>query len=99
MTVTNEESQGQEAIQQKVDTTERNFRALEAKYERQLSEERRARELAEQRAMELASKEDEEDDTDYIDKKKLKREQVKFGQQLKQETKSEIQNAVQTALS
>ena len=33
-----------------------------------------------------------------IDKKKLKKEQAKFGQQMKQETQSEIQRAVQTAL-
>src|SRR4029077_5509676 len=82
----------------KNNSKEYNFRALEAKYERQLAEERRAREEMERQIHELSTKEDEED-TDYIDKRKLKREQAKFGQQLKQETKSEIQNAVQAALS
>lgn len=93
-----QENQEQQQEEVRNNSKEYNFRALEAKYERQLAEERRAREEMERQLQELNAKEDEED-TDYIDKKKLKREQAKFGQQLKQETKSDIQNAVQAALA
>lgn len=97
MTAPNQESQVQENVDQKNNTKEYNFRALEAKYEKQLSQERKAREEAEKKIQELATQEEEED-SDYIDKKKLKREQAKFGQQIKQETQTEIQKAVHIAL-
>lgn len=81
---------------------ELNFRALEAKYQRQLEQERAARLEAERIAQEASKKNllvDEDDESEpYVDYKKLKREQAKFGQQIKQETQSEIQKAVHTAL-
>ncbi len=82
---------------------ELNFRALEAKYQKQLEQERAGRLEAERIAQEATSKrnlpvEEEEDSEPYVDHKKLKREQAKFGQQMKQETQTEIQKAVQTAL-
>jgi hypothetical protein len=85
-----------------------NFRmqekAIQDKYERMLAQERSARIEAEKKAEEALAKRnahaDEEDDSEpYVDHKKLKREQAKFGQQLKQETQSDIQKAVQTALN
>jgi actin-related protein len=83
---------------------ELNFRALEAKYQRQLEQERSARLEAERIAQEVKQKTSVNDDSDddsepYVDHKKLKREQAKFGQQLKQDTQSEIQRAVSHAIS
>lgn len=83
---------------------ELNFRALEAKYQRQLEQERAARLEAERIAQEASSKkslptEDEEDSEPYVDHKRLRKEQAKFGQQIKQETQNEIKSAVQQALS
>ena len=79
---------------------ELNFRALEQKYQRQLEQERAGRLEAERIAQEATRKPVEEDDESepYVDHKKLKKEQAKFGQQMKQETQSEIQKAVSTAL-
>jgi hypothetical protein len=96
---------------QKPDNKEYNFRQLEAKYERKLAEERAAREQertareqAERLAQEaLAKKQTDDDEEDYsepyVDHKRFKKEQAKFGQKLKQETKSEISNAVKEALA
>jgi hypothetical protein len=83
---------------------ELNFRALEQRYQRELASERAAREAAERKVEEVSrrqsvSDDDENDDEPYIDKKKLKKEQAKFGQQIKQETQTEIQQAVHKALS
>lgn len=84
---------------------ELNFRmqekAIQDKYEKILSQERAARIEAEKKAQDALSRvssDDEDDSEPYIDHKKLKREQAKFGQQLKQETQSDIQKAVQSAL-
>lgn len=90
-------------VQQQVSNKELNFRALEQKYQQQLAHERAERErLAQEleKAHNLRSnKEDDEDDNEpYVDHKKLRREQAKFGQQIKQETQSEINKAVQHAL-
>ncbi len=100
MTAPTQENQVQDS---QVNNKELNFRALEAKYQRQLEQERAARLEAERIAQEVTSKkslhvEEEDDSEPYVDHKKLKREQAKFGQQIKQETHSEIQKAVQTAL-
>jgi hypothetical protein len=83
---------------------ELNFRALEQKYQRQLEQERAGRLEAERVAQEAQTKkhvsEDDDDDSEpYVDKKRLKKEQAKFGQQIKQETQSEIKQAVQQALT
>jgi hypothetical protein len=88
----------------KVSDKELNFRALEAKFQRQLEQERAARIEAERVAQEALNRkpqvpEDDDDDEPYIDKKRLKKEQAKFGQQIKQETQNEIQRSVQMALN
>jgi len=101
MTATTQENQAQET---QPSNKELNFRALEQKYQQQLAAERAEKERLQQ---ELQNKtrlpykdDDEEDDSEpYVDHKKLKREQAKFGQQIKQETQSEIQKAVQKALN
>lgn len=98
-----------QAVENKPSDKELNFRMLEQKYQKQLDQsnaerdrsnaerDRLAKEL-EQKSR-LPYKDDDEDDSEpYVDHKKLRREQAKFGQQLKQETQSEIQNAVQNAL-
>lgn len=101
----NDQAQAPQEEAPKTNDKEFNFRQLEAKYERQLAQERAARQEAERLAQEaLAVKQqqlndDDDDDAEpYIDKKKLKKEQARFGQQIKQETQSEIQKAVNMAL-
>jgi hypothetical protein len=81
---------------------ELNFRALEAKYQRELAQERAAREEAE-RALQERSKavlheDDDDDDEPYVDKKKLEKKLARFGEAAKKETKNEIQSAVNQAL-
>ena len=94
----------QEQVQQQASNKELNFRALEQKYQQQIAQERAERErLAQEleRMHNLKSNQADDDDGDsepYVDHKKLKREQAKFGQQMKQETQSEIQKAVSHAL-
>jgi len=98
MTVSAQENQVQE---QQLTNKELNFRALEQKYQQQLAQERAEKEklaLELQQRQQMNSSEDEEDSEPYVDHKRLKKEQAKFGQQLKQETQSEIQRAVQKAL-
>jgi len=101
-TMTINEPQSQATSQEnKPSDKELNFRQLEAKYERQLQQERTARLEAERIAAERAQQHINNDDDDsepYVDHKRLKKEQAKFGQQLKQETQTEIQKAVYTAL-
>lgn len=74
---------------QKPSDKELNFRKLEERYERQLSQERAAREEAERKAQELAkrqaiSEEDDDDDEPYIDKKKLAKKMSSFEQKLEE---------------
>lgn len=106
MTVSTQDNQVTQQTQQNNDR-ETNFRkqeqALTAKYERELAQERAARQEAERRYQESTapkiSNDDEDDSSEpYVDHKRLRKEQAKFGQQLKQETQSDIQKAVQTAL-
>ena len=82
---------------------ELNFRALEAKYQQQLAVERAEKERLSQELEQKARlpyKDDDDDDSEpYVDHKRLKKEQAKFGQQIKQETQTEIQKAVRTALN
>lgn len=82
-----------------------NFRlqekAMQDKYERLLAQERSARAEAEKKVEESRRHvpNDEDDDSEpYVDHKKLKREQAKFGQEIKQQTQSDINTAVQAAL-
>ncbi|SRR5260221_4103316 len=86
----------------KISDKELNFRALESKYQKQLeqvkSELEQARRIAEE-AMNKKQIVEDEDDEPYVDHKKLNRTLEKFGEKTKQQTQTEIQRAVQTALS
>ena len=82
---------------------ELNFRALEQKYQKQLQEERAGRleaerQMNETRAKFMSHQDDDEDSEPYVDKKRLKKEQARFGEQIKQETQTDIHKAVQQAL-
>lgn len=96
MTDQNAENQVNET---KLSDKELNFRALEAKYQRQLEQEKAARLEAERLAKEAVLKKQEnveleEDDSDpYVDHKKLKKTLSSFGQS----TQSEIQKAMESA--
>lgn len=102
MTVPTDQNQVQE---QKSNEKELNFRALEAKYQRQLEQERSARLDAEKRADEASKRQvihqDEDDHTDdpYVDHKRLDKKLAKFGEQTYKQTQTEIQKAVQQALN
>lgn len=98
MTAPIQENQAQD---QKNNDKEMNFRKLEQKYQAQMQEERNARLQAEKRMQELEQRQMQEEDVDpepYIDHKRLKKEQEKFGKQIHQQTQSEIQKAVSQAL-
>lgn len=101
MTVSPDESI---APENKLSDKELNFRQLEAKYQRQLEQERAARLEAEKRAEEAARKksideDDEDDDSEpYVDHRKLDKKLAKFGEQTQKITQTEIQKAVQAAL-
>ncbi len=93
----------QDQVQQQANSKELNFRALEQKHQRELAAERSERERLSQELEKLHNLRSNQDDDDndsepYVDHKRLRKEQAKFGQQMKQETQSEIQKAVQTAL-
>lgn len=79
---------------------ELNFRQLEAKYQRQLEQERTARIEAERQVQEKNQRSvDDDDDSDpYVDHKKLDKKLAKFGQQQSQQTQTEINRAVQVAI-
>ena len=99
------QNQEQKANTEQKNDKEYNFRALEAKFQRQLEQERNARLEAEKRIQEISQQrsfhkdEDEDDDEPYVDRKKLNKTLQKFGEQSKQQTQSEIEKAVQKALS
>lgn len=102
MSVSMQENQAQNPNQDKPNDKELNFRALEAKYQRQLEQERAARLEAERKNQELQahkqtqSNNDDEDDVStepYIDEKRLNKKMNKFGQT----TQSEIQKAMEQA--
>lgn len=81
---------------------ELNFRKQQAMYEKMLEEkEQRLNALEKQMQFQAQTKsvdDDEHDDEPYVDKKRLNKTLQKYGQQAKQETQSEIQKAVHTAL-
>lgn len=98
MTAPTQENQVQNQQQeQKPNDKELNFRALEARFQKQLEQERQARIEAERKAEEafkLRSNEDnDQDDEPYVDHKKLEKKLNKFGQN----TQSEIQKAMEIA--
>jgi hypothetical protein len=92
-----QENQVQET---KVNDKELNFRALEQKYQRQLEQERAGRLEAERQVRErMHSQSNDDDDSEpYVDNKKLNKKLAQFGEQTKQQTQTEINNAVQIAL-
>lgn len=99
MTAPSQENQAQESP---ISNKELNFRALEQKYQQQLASERAEKERLFQELHQRKQpepQEDEEDSEPYVDHKRLRKEQAKFGQQIKQETQSEIQKAVKMALN
>lgn len=82
---------------------ELNFRALELRYQRQLDQERSARMEAERQVQEARQRNQNNDDDDdtsdpYVDHKRLNKTLTKHGEQIKQQTQSEIQKAVQVAI-
>ncbi len=99
MTVPTQENQVQD---QNLSNKELNFRALEQKYQQQLAQERAERERLTKELQQRQNIPDVDEDDEpepYVDHKRLKKEQARFGQQLKQETQTEIQKAVKTALN
>jgi len=100
--MTPENTATQQTQQAPTDNKELNFRALEARYQRQLEQERQEKEKLQQELQQRTQQHQPDDDDDsepYVDKKRLKKETAKLGQQLKQETKSEISNAVNQAIA
>lgn len=98
------ENQVNQTQDNKPSDKELNFRQLEAKYERQLQQERAAREEAERKAQEYQSRklpnDDDDDDSEpYVDHKKLNKKLQKFGETTKQNTQTEVRQAVQQALA
>jgi hypothetical protein len=85
-------------VQEQQNNKELNFRALEQRYQKQLEDKDRQLQELQQRQVQQAPDDDEDDNEPYVDHKKLKKAQAKFGQQIKQETQTEIQRAVQAAL-
>ncbi len=96
MTSPTQENQVQE---QKPSDKELNFRALEAKYQKELNQERQARLEAERLVEETQSRkqqpqdEEEDDDEPYVVKKKLDKKLAKHSQS----TQSDIQKAMEVA--
>jgi len=90
------ENQAHEDAQKQQNDKELNFRALEARYEKKLAEERQARLDLEKRLSQ--SQDDDEADEPYVDHKKLEKKLAKFGEKTMQQTQSEIKNAVNSAL-
>ncbi len=102
MTVPGQESQEQVQQQQNNNSKELNFRALEAKYQRQLDQANAARLEAEKRVEQYSQvqhkDEDETDSEPYVDHKKLNRTLARFGEQTQKQTQTDINRAVQVAL-
>ncbi len=90
------DNQAQDTVQTKQNDKELNFRALEARYEKKLSEERQARLDVEKRLSQ--THDDDDSDEPYVDRKKLGKELAKFGEKTMQQTQSEIKQAVNSAL-
>lgn len=80
-------------VSQKSNDKELNFRALEAKYERKLAEERQARLELEQRLKQPVQVDEDESDEPYVDHKRLNKKLSKLGEI----TQSEIQKAMEHA--
>lgn len=103
MTVNTAENQANNPAQeQKSIDKEINFRRLEQNFEEKLAQERAEKEQL-RRELDERNKtrvDDDDDDSEpYIDKKRLNKTLNRYGEQAKQETKTEIQRAVQDALT
>lgn len=102
-----ENLQAQEVQAEAKTEKEINFERQRKMYERQLQEERKRREDLEQKQREyeqmLARKgvqeTDDDDDEPYVDKRKLEKKLEHFSRKTKEETQTEIQKAVQSALA
>ena len=93
----------QDQIQNKSNTKEDNLVLMRQKYERELAQERARREeierqLEERSKANLQIDDDDDDSEPYVDRKRLKKELAKFAPRIKEETQSDIQRAVYTAL-
>lgn len=90
--------------EQKTNDKEYNFRALEAKYQRELAQERAAREEAEKKALELISrqqnvKDEEDDDSEpYVDHKKLNKTLSSFEKKLEEKIDKRAEEKARTLL-
>ena len=94
MTDVQENAVSDTSQQQKESNKEKNFRAFQAKYERQLAEERQARLELEKKLNQLHSgyeDDEEENDEPYVDHRKLNKRLSKFNES----TQSEIQKAME----
>lgn len=97
----------EQSQEQKPSDKEYNF----AQIRKQLEQERAARQQAEEKAHQLMQEHarmqqqrppddvDDDDDEPYVDKKRLKKEQVKLVKQISSDTDNKIQTAVQQALA
>jgi|ERR1700676_1095677 len=90
-TVENQETDTQ--VSQRPSDKELNFRALEAKYEKKLSEERQARLDLEQRLKQVPQVDEDDSDEPYVDNKRLNKKLSKLGET----TQTEIQKAMEYA--
>lgn len=93
MTNTVENPSQDTPIQQKQNDKELNFRALEARYEKKLAEERQARLELEQRLKQSSESDEDDNDEPYVDHKKLNKKLSRLGET----TQSEIQKAMEFA--
>lgn len=97
MTVPTNENQVQQ--DQKIAEKELNFRALEAKFQRELEKERAARAELERVINERNTQTVEDDDSDpYVDHKKLNKRLENFSEKAKEQTQGEIKKAINHAL-
>lgn len=93
-----------QAIEQKPNDKEINFRKLEERYERALAQERAAREEAEKRALEAQNKrntpiDDEEDDSEpYVDKKKLARSFSNFEKKMEEKIEKKAEERARSLI-
>lgn len=100
MTASTQTSQAPTPESKPQDNKEYNFRALEAKYQKELERAQAGRLEAEKRIQELSRQQIPEDDDSsepYVDHKKLEKKLAKFGEQNRQQTQTDIQKAVQQA--
>lgn len=89
----NQVAQQPEVATKQANDKELNFRALEARYEKKLAEERQARLDLEQRLKQNSQSDDDDTDEPYVDHKRLNKKLSKFNES----TQSEIQKAMESA--